>query len=244
MTCLPYSASAVQLRAALKRRASPAKAKTLAAFFKTGPGQYAQGDKFLGITVPAQRVLGRSFSTLPLKDIAVLLQSPIHEERLTALIILVGKFERAQGAARQRIAYFYLRNLKRVNNWDLVDLTAPRTLGAYLYEQQQGIDVLTRLARSKNLWERRAAMVSTFYFIRRKSAREAFMVARVLFKDGHDLIHKAVGWMLRETGKHVSRDVLEKFLRRHYKNMPRTALRYAIEHFSRTRRQAYLRGEI
>ena len=237
--------STVQLRAALKRRASPAKAKTLAAFFKTGPGQYAQGDQFLGITVPAQRVLARSFSTLPLKDIAVLLQSPIHEERLTALIILVGKFERAQGAARERIAVFYLKNLKRVNNWDLVDLTAHQILGAYLYGQgRQGTGVLTRLARSKNLWERRAAMVSTFYFIRRKSAREAFTVARVLFNDEHDLIHKAVGWMLRETGKHVSRDVLEKFLRRHYKNMPRTALRYAIEHFPQARRQAYLLGQV
>ncbi len=241
---LPYSASAVQLRAALKRHASPARAKTLAAFFKTGPGQYAQGDQFLGITVPVQRVFARSFSTLSLKDLAVLLQSPIHEERLTALIILVGKFEGAQGAARRRIVRFYLKNLQRVNNWDLVDLTAPQILGAYLYEQGQGIDVLTRLARSKNLWERRAAMVSTFYFIRRKSAREAFVVAQILFNDGHDLMHKAVGWMLRETGQRVSRDVLEKFLRRHYKKMPRTALRYAIEHFSRTQRQAYLRGEV
>jgi len=237
--------SVIQLRAALQRHASPAKAKTLAAFFKTGPGQYAQGDQFLGITVPVQRVLARPFSALPLKDIAALLQSPIHEERLIALIILVGKFERAQGGARERIAHFYLKNLKRVNNWDLVDLTAHQILGAYVYEQgRQGINVLTRLARSKNLWERRAAMVSTFYFIRRKSAREAFVVARVLFNDEHDLIHKAVGWMLRETGKRVSRGVLEKFLRRHYKNMPRTALRYAIEHFSRTRRQAYLRGKV
>jgi len=237
--------SVIQLRAALKRRASPARAKTLATFFKTGPGQYAHGDKFLGITVPVQRVLAGPFFALPLKEIAVLLQSPVHEERLTALIILVGKFERAQGCAREHIAAFYLKNLKHVNNWDLVDLSAPQILGAYLYEHgRQGTGVLTRLARSKNLWERRAAMVSTFYFIRRKSAREAFIVARVLFNDGHDLIHKAVGWMLRETGKHVSRDVLEKFLRRHYKNMPRTALRYAIEHFSKTRRQAYLRGEI
>jgi 3-methyladenine DNA glycosylase AlkD len=237
--------SVIQLRAALQRHASPAKAKTLAAFFKTGPGQYTQGDQFLGITVPVQRVLARPFSALPLKDIAALLQSPIHEERLIALIILVGKFERAQGGARERIAHFYLKNLKRVNNWDLVDLTAHQILGAYVYEQgRQGINVLTRLARSKNLWERRAAMVSTFYFIRRKSAQEAFVVARVLFNDEHDLIHKAVGWMLRETGKRVSRGVLEKFLRRHYKNMPRTALRYAIEHFSRTRRQAYLRGKV
>ncbi len=234
----------IQLRAALKRHASPAKAKTLAAFFKTGPGQYAQGDQFLGIPVPVQRVLARSFSALSLKEIAVLLQSPVHEERLTALIILVGKFERAQGGVRKRIAVFYLKNLKRVNNWDLVDLTAWQILGAYLYEQGRGIDVLTRLARSKNLWERRAAMIATFYFIRRKSAQEAFVVARVLFNDEHDLMHKAVGWMLRETGKHVSRDVLEKFLCCHYKNMPRTALRYAIEHFSRTRRQAYLRGKV
>ncbi len=233
--------SIVHLRAALNKKSSPSKAKVLASFFKTGPGQYAQGDRFLGVTVPAQRVIAGQFAELPLKDIGFLLKSPIHEERLTALLILVDQFKISQGVARERIVIFYLKNLKRVNNWDLVDSSAHHILGAHLHAKGEGIDVLMRLARSPNLWERRVAMVATFYFIRQKSEREALMVAETLLADKEDLMHKAVGWMLREVGKHVSEQSLEDFLYRHHAKMPRTSLRYAIERFSPAKRQAYLR---
>ena len=232
--------SVIQLRAALEHRASPAKARVLSAFFKTGPGQYAEGDQFLGVTVPDQRIIAGQCVSLPLKDIAALLKSPIHEERLTALLVLVGQFKQADDSGRGRIADFYLKNLKRVNNWDLVDATAHHILGAHVHQQNKGIDVLLRLTRSKNLWERRVAMVSTFYFIHQKSHKEALMVAEVLLKDKHDLMHKAVGWMLREVGKRASQEALEAFLRRHYKNIPRTALRYAIERFPPAKRRVYL----
>ena len=241
---MPPETILAELRKTLKGLASPKKAKVLASFFKTGPGEYAEGDIFLGITVPQQRAVAQKFLGLSLSDIAALLQSPVHEERLTALIIFVGQFQKADNAGREAIAAFYLKNLKRVNNWDLVDLSAHQILGAHLYQQSRGIDVLLHLARSSNLWERRVAMVSTFYFIRRKSSKEAMSVAELLLGDGQDLMHKAVGWMLRDVGKHASEEALEEFLPRHHKTMPRTALRYAIERFHSRKRLAYLSGRI
>ena len=233
--------SIIQLRAALKKKASVPKARVMASFFKTGPGQYAAGDVFIGVPVPDQRAIARQCTALVFKDIGVLLKSGVHEERLTALLILVGQMKGAAAARKERIAAFYLKNLAHVNNWDLVDQSAYQILGAHLYGKKEAAAFLLKMARSRELWERRVAMVATFYFIKNKSAQEALAVAEVLLKDDHDLMHKAVGWMLREVGKRVSQDILEKFLLRHYKDLSRTTLRYAIERFPEAKRKIILR---
>jgi len=228
------------VRRVLRVHASPTKARTLKKFFKTGKGQYGEGDIFLGITIPQQRIIARQFSTLPLKDISVLLHSPVHEERMTAVLILVGQFKAGDGRQRKQIYEFYLRHAARVNNWDLVDASAHHIVGAYLHGRNKA--VLKRLARSKILWERRIAMVATWHDIQKGRHETALMIAALLLEDEHDLMHKAVGWMLREVGKRASLPALEGFLRRHHKTMPRTALRYAIERFPEPKRRAYLRG--
>jgi 3-methyladenine DNA glycosylase AlkD len=222
----------------LKDAANPAKAKFLAGFFKTGAGQYAEGDVFWGITVPAQRQIGRAHFGVPLAELERLLRSRVHEERLTALLILVDRFERGDKVDRKRIHALYARNLRRVNNWDLVDLSAPNILGAWLLDKDRR--VLRRLAASKNLWERRVAMVATQAFIRAGESDDAVTIARQLLGDEHDLIHKAVGWMLREVGKRVDVEVLRRFLRNHAGEMPRTALRYAIERLPPAERQKWM----
>jgi len=230
--------SVKKLRAELKSKANPVKAKFFPRFFKAGKGGYAEGDFFLGVTVPQTRAVAKDFSDLELKEITELLNSRIHEERLIALFILVRQFQVGDLATQRRIFKFYLSKTARVNNWDLVDTSAYHIVGGYLLEKDWAI--LKKLAKSKSLWERRIAIVSTYQFIRNKKLDPVFTIAQVLLEDSHDLIHKAVGWMLREAGKRDERR-LRQFLAKNIKLIPRTTLRYAIEKFSALERQNILR---
>lgn len=196
-------------------------------YFKAGPGQYAEGDRFLGIRVPVLRGLVRRYRELPLPEVERLLRSPVHEARLLALLLLVDRYKRADPATREAVAELYLRNLDRVNHWDLVDSSAPQILGAYLFEKSER-SLLDRLAASPSLWERRIAVMATFYFIRHGEYQPTLRLARRLLDDPEDLIHKAVGWMLREVGKR-DEETLLAFLEENAARMPRTMLRYAIE---------------
>lgn len=230
-----------ELRNEFVKRRDPARAKILAGFFKCGKGEYAEGDEFYGITVPETRRIARAYvRRISWDDLEHLLKRGKHEERLCALLMLVDKFEKASVAERKKIVDFYLSHTAYVNNWDLVDLTAHHILGAYFYGRSK--KPLFTLARSKHLWERRIAIIATFYHIRNGDYRTTFEIADVLLRDTHDLIHKAVGWMLREVGKHHGKAALEGFLRPRYKTMPRTMLRYAIERFPEHKRRGYLRG--
>jgi 3-methyladenine DNA glycosylase AlkD len=230
--------TATQVRAALQALHDPERALGSARFFKTGKGQYGEGDRFLGITVPAQRVVARAHRGLPPAEIEALLASPIHEERLTALLILVDTYARGELATKQECFDLYLRNLAWVNNWDLVDSSAHLIVGDWLASRDRRI--LRELARSTTLWERRVAMVATLAFIREGESDDAFAIATLLLGDTEDLMHKAVGWMLREVGKHSSEEALRGFLKEHAAEMPRTALRYAIERFPAEERKAWL----
>jgi 3-methyladenine DNA glycosylase AlkD len=216
-------------------------AAILARFFKTGPGQYGEGDRFIGIKVPVTRKVAKEFKDLPLAEIECLLHSKIHEERLLALIILVGQFTKGNDAGKKAIFDLYLSNTLYINNWDLVDLSAPQIVGGYLEAKSR--KRLDSLAKSKSLWERRISILATFWFIRRGDFADTLRIAEKLLDDKQDLIHKAVGWMLREVGKKDTA-VLESFLDEHCSVMPRTMLRYAIERLPETKRQAYLAGTI
>ncbi len=227
-----------KLRTELKKHANPTKAKILQRFFKTGKGEYAEGDLFLGITVPESRAIAKKFSSLSRTDIESLLRSKIHEERLVAILILVHIFK-TQKEKQEEIVNFYLKNTKNINNWDLVDLSADKILSPYLEHRER--DILYTLAQSQNIWERRIAIISTFHFIRQNKFIDTLAISRILLKDNHDLIHKAIGWMLREVGKR-NQNTLENFLKQHYQSIPRTTLRYAIEHFPEQERQSYLKG--
>ncbi len=226
-----------KLRSRLKELASSADAKIVQRFFKTAPGEYGAGDQFIGIRVPVLRGLVKEFRQLSLREVASLLRSPIHEERLLALLLWVDAYQRADAAGRDAIYAAYLKNLSRINNWDLVDGSAPYILGRHLENRSRAI--LFTLAASKNLWHRRVAMLATLHFIRAQDFTDALRLAELLRDDEHDLMHKAVGWMLREIGK---RDVavLENFLAKHATRMPRTMLRYAIEKFPERERKRYL----
>ena len=229
------------LRADLHELADPGRGEHSQRFFKTGPGEYSEGDKFLGLTVPEMRGLARKYRDLDDADALVLLASSWHEERLVALILLVNGYERGDEARRKGIHRAYLANTRHINNWDLVDASAGQIVGAHL--NAMDIALLARLARSKDLWERRIAIVSTFHFIKHNELRPTLRIAELLLRDSHDLIHKAVGWMLREVGKR-DRKVLDGFLKRHYHQMPRTMLRYAIERHPERIRKQYLVGTI
>jgi 3-methyladenine DNA glycosylase AlkD len=209
------------------------------AWFKTGKGDYGEGDKFIGVRVPAQRAIAAKYRHLGLDAIEQLLESPIHEHRYTGLLILVAQYQGGDESTRRRIFEFYLDHTDCVNNWDLVDTSAPSIVGEHLVARSRR--VLYRLAKSSDLWERRIAMVATAAFIDRGDLADTFAIAARLLGDGHDLIHKATGWMLREAGKH-SRVQLMDFLKRNYPQIPRTTLRYAIEHFSEAERKKALRG--
>ncbi len=213
------------------------RAKKLAGFFKTGKGQYGEGDVFLGIPVPEQRKVAKKYIGLSFDELLELLRSKIHELRLTALLILVLKYSKADDSEKEIIYNFYLKNTKFVNNWDLVDLTAPKIVGDYLVYRDRSI--LFELVKSVSLWERRIAVLATFCFIKNNDFNDAFSISKLLIKDKHDLIHKAVGWMLREIGKRDQK-ALEEFLMKYYKQMPRTMLRYAIEKFEEEKRKYYL----
>ncbi len=234
-----------QLKKELKSLGNPEKAKLLQGFFKTGKGEYGEGDVFLGVTVPETRRVAKKHHELSLKETEELLQSKIHEERLAAILLLVHHFELAfkekNEKKQKEIFDFYLSNASRVNNWDLVDLSAPKISGSYLLNRDRKI--LYKLTNSKSLWEKRIAIISTFEFIRNKEFTDTFAITETLLRDEHDLMHKACGWMLREVGKR-DQQALEKFLKKHYKQMPRTMLRYAIERFDEKKRKAYLNSEI
>lgn len=221
-----------------KKISKPAIVPILQRFFKTGPGEYGEGDIFVGIKVPPCRELAKKYKDLSFNDLQKLIRSPIHEERAIALMILVLQFKKADEALQTKIYKFYFKNVKGINNWDLVDASAPYIVGPYLFDRDRKI--LYKFARSKKLWEKRIAMLSTYYFIRQKDFADALKIAEILLHDKHDLMHKAVGWMLREIG---NRDITteKKFLNKHAATMPRTALRYAIEKFPETERQKYLK---
>lgn len=222
----------------LNKLKNPAKAKILAGFFKSGKGEYGEGDEFLGITVPLQRKVAKKFLDLKFSEIQKLLNSKIHEHRLVALLILVEKYKKGDSTEKGNVVKMYLKNTKKINNWDLVDLSAHYILGDYLLDKDRKI--LHKLARSKNLWEKRIAIISTFAFIRAREFEDTLKISEILLKDNHDLIHKAVGWMLREVGKR-NQKVEEKFLLSYYSDMSRTTLRYAIERFPEQKRQFYLK---
>ncbi len=229
------------LKKELRSYADIKRAKILGGFFKSGKGQYGEGDIFLGITVPQSRAVARKFAHLNFSQIKILLKSKIHEERLVALLILVHQFSEGDELSKSKIANFYLSQTKYVNNWDLVDLSTDKIVGAYLLGKPKTI--LYRLAKSEMLWERRIAIVATYTFIKNNKFNETLKIAKMLLPDRHDLIQKAVGWMLREVGK-KNQGVLEKFLKDNYSNIARTTLRYAIERFPEELRIKYLLGKI
>lgn len=229
------------IRAELHELGNPVRGAHSQRFFKTGPGQYGEGDKFLGLTVPEMRGIVRKYRELNDGAVLDLLSSSWHEERLVALLLMVGAYERGDYPRRAHIHRTYLANTARINNWDLVDATAGDIVGQHL--EAGDIALLERLARSDNLWERRIGIVSTFHFIKRNELRPTLKIATLLLGDSQDLIHKATGWMLREVGKR-DRKVLDRFLKKHYKRMPRTMLRYAIERHPQRVRKQYLTGTI
>lgn len=215
------------------------KAKILTRFFKTGIGEYGEGDVFLGITVPVSRKIAQNYGEVEFTDIAKLIENKYHEVRLIAILILVHKYKKSKSEIeRKNIVNFYLKNTKYINNWDLVDLSAHYILGDYLLNKDRSI--LLRLAKSKNLWERRIAIISTFAFIYKNESKWTFRIIDMIINDKHDLIHKACGWMLREVGKRVSEDDLKKYLDINHSKMPRTMLRYAIERLPEKTRLYYL----
>jgi 3-methyladenine DNA glycosylase AlkD len=228
-----------QMQQRLRSFATKEKAAVLQRFFKTGPGQYGEGDTFIGVMVPQVRQVVKEFADASLSEALKLLHSPVHEERLLALLLLVHQFERGDDALRKKIYTLYLKNTRFINNWDLVDLSAPKIVGPYLDGGSRAL--LYRFVQSKNLWERRIAILATFHFIRQSDFADALAIAEALLGDDHDLMHKAVGWMLREAGKKDVR-TLEGFLKKNCQRMPRTALRYAIERFPEAKRKRYLNG--
>jgi 3-methyladenine DNA glycosylase AlkD len=228
------------VKKALLRRADRKKAEVLQRFFRTGKGQYGEGDIFIGISVPEIRKIAKQHSDISMADAGQLLKSRIHEERLAALLILIEKY-RKKPESRKEIFDFYLGNTKNINNWDLVDLSASYIAGDFLLDKDRA--VLQRLAKSGHLWERRIAIVATYAFIRKNDFKDTLAIAKILLYDKHDLIHKATGWMLREVGKRDEKE-LEKFLNAHCKAMPRTTLRYAIERLPERKRRKYLAAQI
>lgn len=223
--------------------ADPEKALNLQRFFKTGKGEYGEGDIFLGISVPYQRKIAKEFRDIGLDDIKKLIDNKVHEKRLIALLILIEKFRKSDDFGKKEIFDFYLLSAKNnlVNNWDLVDLSAHQIVGGYLSDKNRKI--IYDLVSSENLWERRIAIISTFTFIRCGEFDDSLKISKVLLNDKQDLIQKAVGWMLREVGK-KNVNILEEFLKLHYQKMPRTMLRYAIEKFDAEKRKMYLAGDI
>jgi len=224
----------------LDQKSNKEQAKLLQRFFKTGPGEYGEGDIFIGIKVPVLRSIAKKNHDVAYKEIKQLLKSKIHEKRLVSLMILIFKYQNADENEKLKIFKIYLDNTDKINNWDLVDLTAPKIIGDYLLDKDKSL--LINLAKSKSLWERRIAVLSTFQFIKFNQFDFSLQISEILLNDTHDLIHKAVGWMLREIGKR-NLAVEEKFLQAHCSKMPRTMLRYAIEKFPEQKRKAYLKKQ-
>lgn len=223
------------LKEAIKKQASPSRALNSQRFFKTGKGQYGEGDIFLGLTVPQCRIIAKEFRDISLSEIEKHISSKFHEERLIALLILVGQYMKSHD--KKKIVDFYLAHTTHINNWDLVDLSAHKIVGEFLQDKDKRL--LYELAKSNYLWERRIAIISTFAFIKEGHFEDSLKIAKLLMKDTHDLIHKACGWMLREVGK-KDIHVLERFLDEHHKQMPRTMLRYSLERLSEEKRRYYM----
>ncbi len=228
----------------LKKYSSEKRKKSNEWFFKTGKGEYGEGDVFIGVRVPDLRKIAKQFSAIDLKTLEKFLQSKIHEERLLAVIILVNKFQKADQKEKKKILKFYLKNLEFVNNWDIVDSSADKILGQAILEKIEKKEILEKLTKSKNLWKRRVAIISTSAFIREEKFSETLKISKMLLEDKEDLIHKAVGWMLREVWKKNEKGAqkCEAFLRQHYKKIPRTTLRYAIEKMPEKKRKQILKG--
>jgi 3-methyladenine DNA glycosylase AlkD len=232
--------TAPEIQKRLRQFATKEKARVLQGFFKTGPGEYGEGDIFLGVVVPDIRRVAKEFQNMPLGEIKKILTSRHHEERLLALLMLVREFAQGDEALKKRIYGLYLRSTRYINNWDLVDVSAPNIIGTYLLDKSR--KPLYVFAKSNDLWKRRIAILSTFTFIRQNDFDDTLRISKILLEDDHDLLHKAVGWMLREIGKRDLR-AEERFLKQHYKKMPRTMLRYAIERFPEGKRRNYLDGK-
>ena len=230
-----------KLKYELKQIANPEKATILQKFFKTGKGEYGEGDIFLGVTVLEQRKIAKRYVDLDLKDIKELLSNKVHEYRLTGFLILIYKFEKADEKEKKGIVDFYLKNIKSANNWDLIDCVADKILGSYLINKDK--EILYELAKTDNLWKKRIAIISTFEFIKNDQFEDTLKISEILLNDEHDLIHKAVGWMLREVGKRDI-EIEEAFLKKYYKTMPRTMLRYAIEKFDGKKKEFYMNRKI
>jgi 3-methyladenine DNA glycosylase AlkD len=230
-----------ELKSTIRNNADKNHAKSMQWFFKTGKGEYGEGDKFLGLKVPLQRKIARKFIDIDLSDLQQLICSEIHENRLISLLILVDKYKKTDEKGKEKVYKFYLKNRNHINNWDLVDLSAPKIIGEHLLNRNK--EILYKYAQSKNLWKKRIAILSTFTFIKNKNLKTTLELSDILLYDEHDLIHKSVGWMLREVGK-MNMKVLEDYLKPRYNKMPRTMLRYAIEKFSEQKRKKYLKGTI
>lgn len=231
---------AKNLKAEVRKKASPEQAKVFQYFFKTGAGQYGEGDIFWGLMVPECRRIAKKYFDLPLSEVALLLKEPVHELRLIALLILVQRYERAATLTKRRQLYqFYYRQRAGINNWDLVDLSVSKIMGAYLLEVPKERKVLNTLSQSANMWDRRLAMIATFAFIRANEFQPTLQLAKKFLNDKQDLMHKASGWMLREVGKRDQK-LLLVFLNENAEFMPRTMLRYAIERFPEPLRKKYL----
>ena len=229
------------IKSRLKKLANKKNAEVAQRFFKTDPGEYGEGDKFLGIRVPVLRKLAKEYQTITVEEVEHLLKSSIHEERLLALFIIISIYSKGEEAVKKGIYELYLNNTEFINNWDLVDASAEYIVGDFLLNK--GKNPIYRLAKSQNLWERRISIMSTFYFIKRGQYSETLKISKILLHNKEDLIHKAVGWMLREVGKR-NLPLEEEFLKEYYKEMPRTMLRYAVERFPESMRQRYLKGKI
>lgn len=231
--------TANQVKKDLQKYINKEKAAFFPRFFKTGKGEYGEGDRFIGVIVPNQRKVAKAiYKDISLREVKKLLSSPIHEHRLTASFILVYKFAKADETGRKEIYGFYIKNRKGINNWDIVDTSTPHIVGAYLKDQKDR-KILYKFAKSKDLWERRIAMLACYAFIKNGEEADTIKIAKILMQDKHDLIHKAVGWMLRELWK-VKKNPVEKFLNKHHKTMPRTMLRYAIEKMPEMQRKRLL----
>lgn len=231
------------LKKDLRKFQRPQKSKILSRFFKTGKGEYAEGDKFLGLNTPETKSVAIKYKDLEYEKLKSLLSSKIHEERMVAVMILVDRFKKGDLAIKKEVYDFYVNNLFGINNWDLVDVSCPWIIGGYLYLSKVKRNILYDFAKSNSLWIKRISIISTYYFIRENEFKDTLEISKVLLSDKHDLIHKAVGWMLREVGKR-NLEVEEKFLKVHYKDMPRTMLRYAIERFPEVKRKKYLLSKI
>ena len=229
------------IKAEFKNLSNPEHAAQLQKYFKTGKGEYAEGDLFLGLRVPEVRQIAKKYGKITISEASEFLKSPFHEERLFSLLVLADLFQKADEEAKKNIYELYLKNTRTINNWDLVDASAGRIVGAYLFTRDR--KPIYVLARSKVLWERRIAMMATSYFIAYNEFADTLKIAEMLLADQEDLIHKAAGWMLREVGKRDF-EVEENFLKEHYKDMPRTMLRYAIEKFPEEKRKSFLKGQV